>query len=367
MANRNRKVFTVDDLYLSDQQEMIDYKTGNLKDFNYHWGQRKLLLGKIEALTMYWDPATQPELLIVYAGAAPFTYWSALRELFAIPGTKVTWHLYDPRKIEVPEGLADFVVFNQYFTDEDAEKYRGKNVFFFSDIRTVGGPQMIRKSYEKYGVAYSNPEAPLPLPTADMELASHAKREANLEVESAVWNDMKMQQGWVEIIQPAHAFLKFRLPYVYPYSPNEMLNVEYLAGEVLFQQWAGGKSSETRLHPVKNEQGFYYRKNWDSKEYESWLAYFNNYTRTFDRYFNVLHPDDLTKCKVDPPELFDDWDSMAETFILQQYCRRLGYPEDQIAETVPKISRFLTEKLDYDGKGRTLESIRQRTEIRFGK
>lgn len=58
-----------------------------------HWGQRKLMLSEVEFLTRF----AEPNIICVYAGAAPGTHIAFLSELFP----EVTFVLVDPSDFSV--------------------------------------------------------------------------------------------------------------------------------------------------------------------------------------------------------------------------------------------------------------------------
>lgn len=357
-----RKQFTTEDLFINRESDQTEYTRTTGKIMAYSWGQRKLCLGKILAISLYSTPdPRQPvtKITIVYAGASPFHYWEIMHEFYGkIPGIQVVWHLYDPRPIVIPKNIPNMEVFQQLFTDETAAKYAGQsNVFFFSDIRTVDSLGIVREANKKYGIRLDAHGRPAP--NNDRAALASAQLEANEKIETGILEDMMRQQRWVQIMNPEHAFLKMRLPYVYENTPGDQLNVQYLAGEILLQPWAKKKSTETRLHPTRNQDGQYFLANWSSKEYESLLAHHNINVRVKKHYYNPLAPNDPTKVDIDPPELFSDWDSCAEAQILKIYCERMGVPIESMEETVIELSKLITQMLN-SGKGKdtTLESIR---------
>lgn len=355
-----RTQFDIPDLFITENSDQQNYVSTHGIILSHGWGQRKLLFGKIEALALYWDPIAMPEIIVVYAGAAPFMYSEILHEMYGkIPGTKVEWHLYDPREIVLSSKVQNMTVYQEYFTNETAQRYAGlKNVFFFSDIRTIDSAGIIQKCYDRYSIIRD--QKGWPIPTSDKDLVAKAKTEANTEVEDGIMSDMLMQQEWVMIMNPEHAFLKMRLPYIYDSSPEEHYHVQYLAGEVILQAWAKPKSTETRLHPIRNADGKYYLDDWDSKEYESLLAYHNITVRKRNRYFNPLNPTDPNDFDIDPPELYADWDSCAEATILKLYCVKMRVPLEEIKMKVIELSRTITAMLNTKrGMMKTLARLRE--------
>ncbi|GIQ84406.1 poxvirus/kinetoplastid-type cap-specific nucleoside 2-O-methyltransferase, partial [Kipferlia bialata] len=173
-----------------------------------HWGQRKLFFSEVEFLTMFAaerdrDGGYKP-MTAVYAGAAPGTHTAQLSSMFP----HVTFDLWDPNPFTVRE--SDMIILNNgFFTDEVAAKYAGRSdVLFISDIRT-----------------------------ADPSVQSEK------EVEEYVQKDMVAQQRWYELMRPAAAMLKFRLPWASPSMP-------YLDGKVMLPIWGPQTTTESRLIPT---------------------------------------------------------------------------------------------------------------------
>lgn len=131
-------------------------------------GQRKLLVSEIFFFTKF------PRGHCVYVGAADGKHINFLVKLFP----HITFDLYDPRKFMIKNSQR-VKIYRQFFTDEDAKKYVGRNdILFISDIRTMEGY------------------------TTNEEKAKH---------QGLVEDDMTMQKRWVEIIRPKAYFLKFKL------------------------------------------------------------------------------------------------------------------------------------------------------------
>jgi hypothetical protein len=165
-----------------------------------HLGQRKLLLSEVEFLI---DNARDGDT-VVYVGSAPGIHIPFLASLFP----EVRFVLYDPREFvlrdEYPGALARITAHQQFFTDEDAKRYAGRDdVLFVSDVRTgTDGPE---------------------IPSDD-----------------TVEADMTMQAEWVRLMNPRAVLLKYRLNY----TKDKAM---YLAGHVRLQVWPGARSTETRL------------------------------------------------------------------------------------------------------------------------
>jgi len=169
---------------------------------NCHLGQRKLFLTEMQTITRYLKSASDAAI-ILYAGAAPCNHLPLMYELFP----NVTWHLYDPAKFAIKESH-HAKIYNEYFTDEIANKWKHKCDIFICDIR----------------LSASN----------------------SAEFEYQVDADMKMQDNWARLIEPKlGASLKFRLPYISEDIKTHMY--KYLKGNILWQMWPPLLTTECRL------------------------------------------------------------------------------------------------------------------------
>ena len=281
-----------------------------------HWGQRKLLLSEIQFLTLFWDPNTVPKPIILYAGASPGTHIPFLLSMFK----QAEFHLYDPSEFHI-KATPQIHLYQQLFTDETAKQWQGRNdVFFISDIRA----------------------------------ADYAKQLIQ-ENETAVWNDMLAQQRWVEMINPVQALLKFRLPYA---TGGIGKAVEYLNGHVFVQVWPPQTSTETRLVPLKSQgpQPRWTTKIWDTLDYEEKLFYHNKIMREETLFLN---PFTKTHDAVSPPELINDYDSMAETTIIIDYLFKMGGAALATQGNVVAMSELITKTLTHGRKdGPSLNKLR---------
>lgn len=279
-------------LLVSSSSPKSDYRRRfNEKKTSVHWGQRKLLLSEIQFLSLFLDSSLDNPI-VVYAGAAPGIHIKCLSKLFPM----CTFHLYDPRKfaIDLHNGIKVFT--NQrVFTDDDAHYWSTHdNVYFISDIRTADYRKMSKDETEQY-----------------------------------VHTDMQDQQRWYEIINPVNALMKFRLPWPDRW-PTETYS--YLFGYVFIQAWAPQTSTECRLSPVKDANGNSGMFDWNIREYESVLFHHNSIIREETKFNDGDY---------DSPELLDDFDSMAEVFILQDYL--LKFPSCDVIT----LSRQITDELNY--------------------
>lgn len=309
--------FTADDIQIPYTRS-----TGRVKTIA-KWGQLKLGLELLQTIVTFWDPAEAPDLTVVYAGAATGQNIGLMARMFPM----ITWHLYDTGNFDMKAlTLDNVIIYRKYFTDETMEEWRikvldGMKIFFISDIRTVG--------------------------------VEHIKKMTNEMYEQKIREEMDMQQEWVEVINPYRASLKLRLPYYNQEVPSSR-TMEYLAGIIIKQSFAGPTSSETRLIPMRNEEGNYHRVVYDNSDYENKMYYYNVVLREHGRYFNpITKGEDYD----DDGEMVGKFEDAHLIYVLDNYLTFCGEP---IGNSNPKerysrvlaLSRFIRDTLaSYTTKG----------------
>jgi len=314
---------TQDMLLLSPNAPRREYysrkKEGEIKTM-VHWGQRKLLMSELEFLIFFWNPQEVPHPTIVYAGAACGDHIPLLLTFF--PSID-SLHLYDPAPFNI-QATDKIHIYNQLFTFKEAKEWAGRtDVFFISDIRT--GDYTIMSSDEN---------------------------------ELSILADMEFQKQCVEIMNPVQSHLKFRLPY--SDFDAKYLQLEYLDGYVFLQPWAPYTSTETRLIPIRSPDSENYQtKTWDALKYEEQLFYHNTVNRSNQIYLNPLgFKNDLTP--LNPPELHNDYDSVAEAFILKSYFGKFGHSPSP--KEVYNLSKWITAELNkYTKREKSIDLLRQKS------
>jgi hypothetical protein len=230
-----------------------------------HWGQRKLLLSEIEFICLYFEKFPEAaNVVVIYAGAAPGTHILILRDLFPA----IRFVLYDPAQFDnAIYNVHGISIHQEIFTDEVClllkDQYTDSVVLFISDIRTADTVTMSAE-----------------------------------DVEKRVACDQQMQMKWYDILNPAMAMLKFRLPW----NCDTTL---YLKGDIYFQAYAPLTSTETRLIVEQNAPLIEY----DNKAYEEQLFHFNMYLR--ELYYRVAENETGRKSMM--------YDAAVEHYILKKY------------------------------------------------
>lgn len=236
--------------------QLIPYRVRS-KNFkvSIHIGQRKLLLGCIQFLNDYGHIAKK----IVYAGAAPGHNIIILSSMFPH-----IFDIYDPREFDNRlKDMENVNVFQEYFTDDIAKKYKKEKVLFISDIRTG------------------------------------SIEDDDFETQIQINNEM--QRKWHDIIKPKMGMYKFRLPY----SPGK---TKYMKGIIKLQAWGPMTTTETRLIVPKK----YDLVEYDNTEYESQMFYFNLIVRQWGIYPSYIQ-------KIKNTHLCDCYDCRLEIEILSKW------------------------------------------------
>nr|QBK89995.1 MAG: poly a polymerase regulatory subunit [Pithovirus LCPAC101] len=325
MSNSKFQEFSPADAFVQPNDETRKYES--LREYNSaHWGQRKLGLMLVQFLTLYWDPLVVKYPVVVYVGAADGVNIGLASELFPT----IRWRLYDPRPFKItPDKYKDIdingekekniIIYNQLFMDDDASGWakkqkQNKNIYFISDIRG-----------EQEGDEGS----------------------VSLKNEIEIWENMKSQQRWYEIIRPVHAHFKFRLPYNSENTKSTFKRyVPFLDGDLYKGVWAPHHSTECRLVPKG-----YDIKYWDIVSYEEKLFYFNTKVRGITKYYNPYY-DIKNKREAESPidiengELLNDWDSLSETYIWKNYLNKMYGSKADTLDRVLKLTYWFTEGIN---------------------
>lgn len=295
-----------------------------------HWGQRKLMMSEIQALS----EVTITNPTVVYVGAASGVHIPFLSDLF--PDMK--FYLYDPAefKFKKSKKTEEKIVINYgskdgFFTTEIAKMWANRSdVVFISDIRG------------KYEII------PDHLPEKD-------KYKLKTENDKVILANMKDQMEWHKIIKPHLSSLKFRLPY-FDSAVIESDVYRYLDGYLLKQVWPGESSTECRLIVLDGSTA---ERDYSLKQIEDVMFFHNAYIREDVRFINPLTQKDEF---IDGNELTQDYDSSAEAVILQRYLQRAGKPYSP--EDVIRLSREITARINSDagkpkGQGDSIELFRK--------
>lgn len=273
------RVLTSSSMGLPYRRRKGEYKTV------LHWGQRKLMMSEIEFLTLGCGSSSSEsyDWRVIYCGASPGLHIPFLSKLFPL----VIFELYDPTEFQIEE-TEKIRLHNEFFTDDTARQYAGKNVLFISDIRNI-------------------------------EMSDHFQNK-NL-VEDLVKKDMDHQKKWVKIIRPSLAMLKFRLPW-------EDGMTRYLKGKIHRPVWGPQTTTESRLIC----EGNYEEMEYDNRLYESQMFYHNTVTRVAC----YQHLPELGITTI-PGEGFDHcFDCTSEIRILNEYINKFG------------VSKFVSEEITDD-------------------
>lgn len=248
-----------------------------------HQGQRKLLISEIEFLTLTRHKHMRKKnAILLYIGSASGEHIAILVKMFP----HMEYHLYDKRDHHpVLFDLPNVHIHSEYFDNEKAKEYKGRNVLMISDIRNL-----------------------------DIGSVKHNTK----KMDAIVDEDIVMQWEWYKIMNPMSALLKFRLPW-------QAGKTRYLSGDIYFQCWQGIYSAETRLIPDGKT------KEYDNKTFEEQLFHFNMVTR------RQWYPHDYRgygHC----------YDCRTEIEILSEYLKHIKGNKDK--EAVYELGKSISKLLD---------------------
>jgi hypothetical protein len=219
--------------------------------------------------------------------------------------------LYDPNNFDnVLRRNKNINIYQQFFTNKEAEKYKNKNVIFISDIRTVS--------------------------------SEVNKRKEDVDVMEETMKNQESQKQYIQIMNPYYSMLKFKCPYP---EEGKSKYYKYLKGIVYKQVWAPLTSAETRL--IISQKDNYTEIDYDIIKHERQLAY-----------FNLSRQIDFSNEKIDfmNISLKDFWGNLAtnvkifnldfylELFVLHYYYKKFFNTEisvDRYIELVKTITRVL--------------------------
>lgn len=277
---------------LSQLNQKMAYKDavkyeGLIKDF--HLGQLKLLFSEILFMTKYAKPNNK----ILYVGAAEGYHIAKLADMFP----HNIFDLWDPSPFKVDK-RNNITIYNKFFTNKEATKYKdaGNNILFICDIRTL-------------------------------EIGDYKKVHDLKKMDEIVIDDMNMQMGWLKIINPIYAYLKYRVPYVVP-------TMEYLTGTIYLQPYSPF-STETRLLTSNYTK----MKTYNNQDNEEKMAYFNAKIRSDVKY--KKWEDIMYEYKIK-----NNWDNNYAFYILDYYLRTINNESSkkEVADLFMDIINFHKKK-----------------------
>lgn len=267
------------------------FKDGT-KTMTCHAGQLKLFYSELLFLTKYAEPGDK----VVYVGAAEGYHTNIIAELFP----KLTFDLYDLRKFHIDNKWiksGQITLFHEYFTDTHAQAYAETNerILFICDMR-------------------------------DLEMGKYKSAEQIAESDLIVMEDMQLQMKWCQMIKPAKAYLKFRLPYEIP-------KIEYLSGTIYLQPYIK-LSTEARLCTSDYDTIIEY----DTKKFDEMLAWHNAHNRCHSKGYSDYEP--ITR----KYNIVNNWDNCFALMILGNYLKKF-----RNKSTVDDIGKLFL-KVYYDHK-----------------
>lgn len=296
--------FAIDDMFMKSSNGKV-YEGEPINKL-INWKERSQLLSAIQFLTLYSDDEFKP--ICIFAEQFDHIYF--LSRLFP----KLKFHVYNSQ-LQSNKRITNF---EENLNDKTVNKYLEQEslLFFgnydFPDYETTEREMFTRRRlFEKDTPKF---------------LIKEVRKETINKYNNEINKYLVLQQSLLMAINPDHAFLTFSLPY----SKNDDIVINYLSGSVFRIPYVGG-SHFTMLKPERDENGFYFTKNWSSKSYKEMAKQFIT-MKEYSKFGEVL----------DHPELLDDYDSALEHFILKNYLRKFGEKE----RDAKLISRAITEELN---------------------
>ena len=294
-------------IFLTPISTEKDYKTGHDYDGKtVKWGQLKLLMGEIIFLLDHCDASKYDDgIVFVVAGGASGEHYVVLLEMFPIIKRLDLWDSRDfSHKLDKYEREGRVRYYKEYMLEHRIKEVyplinRNEAIFFASDIRTVTND----------GV--------------DKGLYTNAKKEYR------IWfDDNMLQANFVRTLKPEASLLKFRLPYVL--GEDDLIKEDklpYIKGIIYTQCFNGLKSSETRLVPIKGDDGELIENYIYSKSHhEKAMMYYNTEVRNskYIRWHNYTN----NTSDIYDEQLVSCFDTCYVLYILDKYIYYIGEEEE---------------------------------------
>ena len=345
------KKFIYGDFYLNQIYNQINYRTspyseyseitrilpekgygylpyGSLekKNTNCHDGQRKLLFSEIEFYSLVSEKYDLNNILVVYVGSGEGAHEPIIFDLFP----ELDFYFCDPIpfvfKHPFLHNKERVKINHDYYNNEtwkDVVKFnkKKKNIIFISDIRE------------------------------DVE-------------EQLIIDNMVEQQLWTIQLDSVAYMLKFRLPYLFEdkflklkidyeipskikvnksiFKDKSIYDFFYLKGNIYFQIYAPGMSSETRLiHVKKNKKEDFEIQKYNIEQYDGNMYYFNIIDRT-----NKFLYKDSSLMKYHLLGYDDSYESVSEYYIIDKYF----HEEMDYKNIIQKIYDINNKLINYSHK-----------------
>jgi len=223
-----------------------------------HWSQRQTVVEEIEFLTKHAGDKDY----VVYIGAAPGSQIPYLAELFPM----LEFHLYDTNEFRIESRDRIFV-------------------------NKTNLTSTIEKEWQQWQQDNANV-----LLISKLKGAADEHQDAN-----ELSPEMKSQAETFKAIKPKKALLRFALPW------GEGMTT-YLDGELILPIWGTQTTTELLLVPDDDAR----EREWDRKQFEEWMFYFNTIMRVQYYRHSVFGVRGLDHC----------YDCASEILVLQRYLEK---------------------------------------------
>lgn len=273
--------FTVDQLSINETTRRYPYVNKTYAVDKTHDFKQKLLAA-VHFITTYWDPQTHPELTVVIHGSGP--HLEFLVQMF--PNIKFVSH--------------------DNLTDKIAKSYKNTNVFFINE-----------KFSESYDDIVNNikKERFIDDNSSDINIIA-AQDDALTQFNNQKIETLTNQIKWLKALNPIEALLQFDIV-------DRGNNFKYLVGELYWPIWRSRNETRVFLVPSKGvgRAKGYSEGMWNVNEFLEWNGYFESYTKDQKMFYNLFTGEEDP---ISPPQLRNDFDSLAETLIGIRYMMKNG-------------------------------------------
>lgn len=333
---------------MDDLEHKLPYQE-NTKIFktSTHIGQRKLFNTELE---FFVDklPANK-QVVCLYAGAAPSNHTGYLSKLFP----NVKFILVDPNPFDIFEAEPVMLESIDPIEDIDIAVKGNAKIYIINDIMTTEIAEAVKAAIPRDELFF----------ISDIRTSVSDAEPDTIDI---LWN-LSQQYNWMTIMSPSWSMLKFRHPFYAenikifeqkcaqsPYKEDFEMSktfgidfienhkakvLEYWAGTINLQTFAGPSSTETRL--ITDSLGTHM---WGTaQDYDDKLFFYNSIYRCYTHHFN-----DNADWKLG----FDHCNCCAKENYLWKKYKEAYSCKTSVRDLVAKLSQITKRSLIRDNHGR---------------
>lgn len=405
-------------IVLTEEDGEIPYESSVYRSGrSFKVGQLKLLVNEILFIVNHWSLNVSPDIYLVVAGSVTGEHFECFAEMFP---QIVKIDLWDPKDDlsllrpgkKKPNAKIEFI--QDYLTPEVArERYYSKqNVYFVSDLRTVGYRDVEADWRRRHGISTKvrvdrkmmnrmltdkavnitekQREKIMSIPkdqkTLDINLdhlqintmseaqfvtrlTAEQKQQVNEEHQDRLWlDDHTLQEDIVNQMQPRAAMLKFKVPYDIYGDPDK--TVMYFDGYIYKQVFASSDTTECRLVPLLWKNGKFdpTYTHYSVPRIEKKFAYYNRFLRDDPIGSKKIWRNPVNRSTEihDGGRLENSYDTCYLLYVLDRYLWFIGYGEqdkDKRMKYVLGLWNWIIDTIEHykGGKPFDFDKIRQDT------